>query len=183
MQAGHCGAMVLHARQIAPRVKRYHKSKHDACVAAAERRDELLHAAAKQGYPPAMAELGLQFPTVTAESSMDGGQWQVVPEDPVPAPLHAQAEQREQELKWHEQAVQQGYLPSYTGAALCHLHGIGCEQDRAKAVELLQKAAEAGLTSAQYHLSVCFEKGWGVPVDKSKAGTWLDAAKDSAMWG
>ena len=42
-------------------------------------------------------------------------------------------------------------------------------QDQKKAIELYQKAADLGNTSAMTKLAVCYEKGDGVPQDKQKS--------------
>ena len=62
---------------------------------------------------------------------------------------------------------------------LCYEKGDGVPQDKKKAIELLQKAAEMGNTDAMNKLGVChYEKGDGVSQDKKKATELFLKASD-----
>jgi TPR repeat protein len=49
--------------------------------------------------------------------------------------------------------------------------------DKAGALTLFQKAADAGHPEAQYQLGVMYLKGWGVSKDAEKAYLWLGKAQ------
>ena len=59
---------------------------------------------------------------------------------------------------------------------LCYLEGDGCEKDKKKAVELFEKAADAGIARAYYSLGYCYEKGEGVNINRRKAADYYHEA-------
>lgn len=56
--------------------------------------------------------------------------------------------------------------------------GEGVRADKAKAIQLYQKAAEQGLAQAQFNLGVCYYNGEGVARDRTAAKRWLQRAAD-----
>ena len=70
----------------------------------------------------------------------------------------------------------------YTGLAMtclgeCYLYGhVGCPQDAAKALPLLQQAAELGESDALAYLGAAFMEGWAVARDEAKAVAYLRLA-------
>jgi TPR repeat protein len=59
--------------------------------------------------------------------------------------------------------------------------GQGTAQDREKALELLQTAAEKGLDVAQADLGLIYLEGKGVPKDEERAFKWLRKAADQGL--
>jgi TPR repeat protein len=62
----------------------------------------------------------------------------------------------------------------------CMLSGAGTATDKEEAFDLLQKAAEQGLTEAMYALGQCYEEGCGASVDIRKAIDWYRRAATDA---
>ena len=62
--------------------------------------------------------------------------------------------------------------------AVCYENGDCVSQDKKKAIELCQQAAEMGSTDAMFNLGVCYENGDGVPQDKKKAIELYQRAAD-----
>ena len=59
----------------------------------------------------------------------------------------------------------------------CYLYGhVGCPQDAAKALPLLQQAAELGESDALAYLGAAFMEGWAVAKDEAKAVAYLRLA-------
>ena len=59
----------------------------------------------------------------------------------------------------------------------CYLYGhVGCPQDAAKALPLLQQAAELGESDALAYLGAAFMEGWAVARDEAKAVEYLRLA-------
>ena len=59
----------------------------------------------------------------------------------------------------------------------CYLYGhVGCPQDAAKALPLLQQAAELGESDALAYLGAAFMEGWAVARDEAKAVAYLRLA-------
>jgi uncharacterized protein len=59
-----------------------------------------------------------------------------------------------------------------------YLYGSGVEQDYAKAMEWYRKAADHGLTDAQYNVGMIYENGRGVTKDIEQAKVWYQKAAD-----
>lgn len=57
-------------------------------------------------------------------------------------------------------------------------HGIGCEQDDAKTLEMLTKSAEGGWVDAQYALGVRFHTGDFAPKNYLEAVKWFTQAAE-----
>lgn len=69
----------------------------------------------------------------------------------------------------------------YNGAVLLFEGKEGVLQDRNKAIELFTAAAMHGHTRAQFNLGYFYEKGKGVPQDKSLAKMWYGKAADAGF--
>eukprot|EP00808_Paulinella_micropora_P016340 g45868.t1 len=54
-------------------------------------------------------------------------------------------------------------------------------KDEARAIELLQEAADQGYAEAQFRLALCYRKGTGVSRDEKKAAALLQAAADQGL--
>ena len=57
-----------------------------------------------------------------------------------------------------------------------YANGRGVARDRAEAARWYRKAADLGLASAQYELSLAYSSGLGVPPDQVAAYEWMDLA-------
>lgn len=55
-----------------------------------------------------------------------------------------------------------------------HYNGQGVRQDRRKAAEWYEKAANQGVSEAQFNLALCYDKGEGVQQDYLKAAEWYE---------
>lgn len=66
-----------------------------------------------------------------------------------------------------------------TRLAWLYESGLGVERDLARAAELFQLAANAGIAEAQYALSVMYYTGQGRPLDQVLALQWLKRAAAS----
>jgi hypothetical protein len=75
----------------------------------------------------------------------------------------------------------------YTGLAMtclgeCYLYGhVGCPQDAAKALPLLQQAAELGESDALAYLGAAFMEGWAVARDEAKAVAYVTCVEVNQM--
>ena len=68
------------------------------------------------------------------------------------------------------------------GSSECYLYGhVGCPQDAAKALPLLQQAAELGESDALAYLGAAFMEGWAVAKDEAKAVAYLTCVEVSQM--
>ncbi len=56
-------------------------------------------------------------------------------------------------------------------------------QDYEKAVYWYTKAAEQGMSPAQFNLGVCYENGQGVPRNRKKAVEWFKKAAEQGNSG
>ena len=64
----------------------------------------------------------------------------------------------------------------------CYLYGhVGCPQDAAKALPLLQQAAELGESDALAYLGAAFMEGWAVARDEAKAVAYLTCVEVNQM--
>jgi len=59
----------------------------------------------------------------------------------------------------------------------------GTKADLKTAAEWFERAASAGLTSAQYRLAAMYERGIGVHRDLGRAQTWYEAAAEGQHQG
>ena len=76
-----------------------------------------------------------------------------------------------------ENHVAAGRRLAMTCLGECYLYGhVGCPQDAAKALPLLQQAAELGESDALAYLGAAFMEGWAVARDEAKAVAYLRLA-------
>ena len=76
-----------------------------------------------------------------------------------------------------EDHVAAGRRLAMTCLGECYLYGhVGCPQDAAKALPLLQQAAELGESDALAYLGAAFMEGWAVAKDEAKAVAYLRLA-------
>ena len=76
-----------------------------------------------------------------------------------------------------EDHVAAGRRLAMTCLGECYLYGhVGCPQDAAKALPLLQQAAELGESDALAYLGAAFMEGWAVARDEVKAVAYLRLA-------
>ena len=64
-----------------------------------------------------------------------------------------------------------------------YLEGKGTAKDYKKAVYWFRRAAEDGMTEAQYNLSECYQNGWGVKQSASQAKYWENKAEEETEIG
>ena len=77
-------------------------------------------------------------------------------------------------MKLLEDHVAAGRRLAMTCLGECYLYGhVGCPQDAAKALPLLQQAAELGESDALAYLGAAFMEGWAVARDEAKAVAYL----------
>ncbi|MBQ2885264.1 MAG: sel1 repeat family protein [Alphaproteobacteria bacterium] len=60
----------------------------------------------------------------------------------------------------------------------CYFHGKGVEKNYSEAVKWYRKAAERGLSTAQYNLAQCYEFGLGIQEDYTEAIKWYRKAAE-----
>lgn len=94
-----------------------------------------------------------------------------------------QAEENEQAVFWYKKAAVQGDPDGQAGLAQMYAKGEGVSKDPAKALQLLEKAAEGGHKAAMSILASAYEKGeLGVRPDAERSARWqamLDDANES----
>lgn len=79
-------------------------------------------------------------------------------------------EKEEQAFICFEKSAEQGFIKSKFCLALCYEHGIGVEEDKQKAFEIVKSLEnEKNNYPIQYCLGVYYENGIGVDKDKKKA--------------
>lgn len=88
-------------------------------------------------------------------------------------------------VKYWEIAAQGGHLKAATDLADFYLEGKdGVPMNKARAIELLNDAANAGYAEAQNSLGVCYITGNGVPENAFEAVRWFEkAAAQDAVFG
>ena len=59
-----------------------------------------------------------------------------------------------------------------------YLTGTGVEQDFAKAVHFLRRAAEKGDAGGMFNLGICYSAGKGVEKNMQEAVRWVSAAAE-----
>lgn len=77
-----------------------------------------------------------------------------------------------QAVKLYTLAAEQGNYEAIYHLGECYLNGIGVEQDKKQAFDLLFKAAQADLAMAQFAAAECFARGDGTPQDQQAAFHW-----------
>ena len=112
-----------------------------------------LMVSAIMGYLPAQAELGYKY--------LNGI---LFPQD------YTQA------MRWLSAAAEQNDMDSTVNLAIMYMYGYGTKTDGPKAVELLEKAINAGYPAAGRFMGLCFEKGIGAEKNAEKAAQWY-------LWG
>lgn len=70
---------------------------------------------------------------------------------------------------WFQKAADGDHIAAQYSLAICHLRGVGTEEDQEKAVSLLSSAADQGYPPAVCELGLCYELGMGVEMDKQRA--------------
>ena len=75
-------------------------------------------------------------------------------------------------------AAYAGCPDSMTKAGVCYICGIGTVCNKARGIELLEKAAEKGCAEAYYHIGHCYSEGNGVPENKMKAKEYYRKASE-----
>src|SRR6185437_10202386 len=75
----------------------------------------------------------------------------------------------EEAADWFRLASAQGNTEAMNALATLHLNGLGTERSPQRAVELLTRAADAGLREAHYNLSSIFYNGFGASRDDALA--------------
>ena len=75
-------------------------------------------------------------------------------------------------------AKAEGSAEAYFQLARFYHHGIGCDQDDAKALEMLIKSAEGGWVDAQYALGIRYYTGDFAPQNYSEAVKWFTLAAE-----
>ena len=82
-------------------------------------------------------------------------------------------------VEYWEKAAQAGHLKAATELAGIYLEGDdGVPMNKARALELLNKAANGGYAEAQNSLGVCYMTGKGVPEDALEAVKWFEKAAE-----
>ena len=81
--------------------------------------------------------------------------------------------------QWFRKAAEAGNSWGMYNLGYNYLYGkCGLREDNDWAVYWLKKSAEAGNKSAMGELAKCYENGWGVYVDHSRARYWRNKASD-----
>ncbi len=86
-------------------------------------------------------------------------------------------------LEYFNKVVEEGNEPFYIALAMNEIgymyqEGMGVEQDYAKALEWLEKAADFGNSSAMNNIGYSYYYGVGVEQDYAKALEWFEKAAD-----
>ena len=86
-------------------------------------------------------------------------------------------------LEYFNKVVEEGTEPFYIALAMNEIgymyqEGMGVEQDYAKALEWLEKAADLGNSSAMNNIGYSYYYGNGIEQDYAKALEWLEKAAD-----
>lgn len=76
-------------------------------------------------------------------------------------------------FQWWGRAAAKGNVQAANMVASMYLMGAGVAKDYCGAVSMLLKFANTGDHTAEFQLGQCYENGWGVPQDDSKARYWL----------
>jgi TPR repeat protein len=77
---------------------------------------------------------------------------------------------------WAERSARQQFAPGQLILGQLYQAGQGTQQDQAKGLELLQKAADSGLTEACYFTGLAYQNGVGVAPDPELADRYLQQA-------
>lgn len=85
------------------------------------------------------------------------------------------AEDNERAVRWYRAAAEQEYPEGIAGLATMYAKGEGVAQDSGLALELFEKAGEAGHTGSIRVLISAYERGeLGVEKDATQAAYWRD---------
>lgn len=84
-------------------------------------------------------------------------------------------------LKLLEPLVKEGNPDAKTTVGFMYLHGLGVQQDGAKAHELLLDASQQGEWLAQYSLSAMYLKGIGVKQNPAEGTKWLERVAERGL--
>ena len=79
--------------------------------------------------------------------------------------------------------MERGFAPAQCNLGYCYAYGKGVAMDKAEAVKLYRKSAEAGCAKSQLNLAQCYLYGDGVAKDKAEAQKWCRkaAAQEPAL--
>ena len=89
------------------------------------------------------------------------------------------AQDYKEAFNWYKRAVEEkNYTPSMVALASLYELGKGVKPNPQKAMELYQKAADAGDPYAQMRLAAMYRDGFGVNKDLAKSYTWYGIAHD-----
>jgi len=89
------------------------------------------------------------------------------------------ASNREEMLQWCMILAQEGSPVGQYLLAICYLSGVGTEKDEAKAIGLLNSAAEQGEAQAYLQLCVVHFLGRGVDVNYEESAKWAKKAAEA----
>lgn len=100
------------------------------------------------------------------------------------ATLYAGAKEHHKAFTWMDSAAQAGIPAALTHLGDYYALGIGCEQDRARSLELYRLAAQKNDPDGQAKLGYAYIQGEGVCLDLSQAEYWLEkSARQGSHWG
>lgn len=77
------------------------------------------------------------------------------------------------------EAAEQGNANGQFRLGCYYMYGVGVEENKSFAVELIRKAAEQGHVAAQYELGIDYMEGYGVAADEPEGVRWIHAAAKS----
>ena len=80
--------------------------------------------------------------------------------------------------RWYTLAAKQGVAAALYNLAFLHFRGLGVDRDPVRAVQLLEQAAEHGMTDAAWALYRQYSGGEYLPVDSEEATDWLMRAAE-----
>lgn len=81
-----------------------------------------------------------------------------------------------------QDAAKDGYLPAIYQYGLVLLDGqFGVEKSVSEGIAYIQKAAQAGLSDAQFRLGTCYARGNGVETNPQTARFWFQKAADQGL--
>jgi len=77
-------------------------------------------------------------------------------------------------IEWYKKAVAQNHIEATYDLASCYLIGQCTKPDIEEALKLMDKAAKAGYSNAQFELGTFYNEGIGsIKQDKEEAAKWF----------